>query len=551
MGTAYRQDVVAEEGAYDNGSLQVLYDIRRLLSIQYGDETPLTGWALQPAPTGIWLSYIERAFDSNYAPAYIAVSFFIPEGYRLKTEALPFIKQSILKNHGRFMQQSVVLHKPDWSFLPLMGRALEGMLEKVNGGYYSYRASDKNAYWQGEMPQMLQNLWDERFGQYRIVFCGKAFLSTKKEFAEIEGGEIVSGDSFEQQASVENTMVQEAEEVIDEEPYEEENENVSAEMTEAADEDDEVTKVDEDLYYTFQEEPAKEEDKPRVNDTHSEVNKKEEATSGGGLGGLFSFKGRIRRTVYGFTCVLFSYYINTPLLLGDSVPDYVAFIWLALLIPVLGVFYAQGAKRCHDLGHNGWWQLIPLYGFWMLFKDGEKGENKYGMNPKANEVQGRKGNKGGTGRTWSNQMMSIVGILAMLILIILVVKRGFDYPKVQEDPDPIEEVIIDSEEENIIVDKPTPVSHKIILSSRQKLFLSLTWDNVKDGGVGFYEKYEIEDEVMKTRTGKIIEIANRIGRNRYEKAYRNANKSDDTGNNCFDILEEQLHKMENRNILPE
>ena len=39
-------------------------------------------------------------------------------------------------------------------------------------------------------------------------------------------------------------------------------------------------------------------------------------------------------------------------------------------------------KRCHDLGNSGWFQLIPLYGFWMIFQDGIKGNNEYGINPK-------------------------------------------------------------------------------------------------------------------------------------------------------------------------
>jgi len=96
----------------------------------------------------------------------------------------------------------------------------------------------------------------------------------------------------------------------------------------------------------------------------------------------FSFEGRIRRTEYGLS-MIFAFFLNIIarmiLLAGEEAGSFIFFI---LFIPILWFTWAQGAKRCHDLGNSGWWQIIPFYGLWMLFQDGEKGQNSYGENPK-------------------------------------------------------------------------------------------------------------------------------------------------------------------------
>ncbi len=97
--------------------------------------------------------------------------------------------------------------------------------------------------------------------------------------------------------------------------------------------------------------------------------------------GLFSFKGRIGRGSYvGIMLYVLIWYIITNVLIKTGEPAVCLFVLLTL-IPTQWLIWAQRCKRCHDRGHSGWWQLIPFYGFVLLFGKGEPGRNKYGDNP--------------------------------------------------------------------------------------------------------------------------------------------------------------------------
>jgi uncharacterized membrane protein YhaH (DUF805 family) len=101
----------------------------------------------------------------------------------------------------------------------------------------------------------------------------------------------------------------------------------------------------------------------------------------------FSFDGRIRRTEYGISLIIYAIAYAIIAGIGASAGrDGGAGIVFIFLIPMLWFLWAQGAKRCHDVGNSGWWQLIPFYVFWLLFQEGEAGQNQYGENPKG--IQG-------------------------------------------------------------------------------------------------------------------------------------------------------------------
>lgn len=98
----------------------------------------------------------------------------------------------------------------------------------------------------------------------------------------------------------------------------------------------------------------------------------------------FSFKGRIRRTEYGISFLIyFLWYTIGQVLMQDSDPSLEACLFVLVpLIPMIWFICAQNCKRCHDRGNSGWYQLIPFYFFVLLFGEGESGSNSYGDNPK-------------------------------------------------------------------------------------------------------------------------------------------------------------------------
>lgn len=99
---------------------------------------------------------------------------------------------------------------------------------------------------------------------------------------------------------------------------------------------------------------------------------------------VFSFKGRIRRTEFGLSYIIFFvwYLVFEAVTEINGVNPMLALFIILLIVPAYWFLWAQGAKRCHNRGNSGWYQIIPFYFLVMLFGGSESGINDYGTNPK-------------------------------------------------------------------------------------------------------------------------------------------------------------------------
>ena len=99
----------------------------------------------------------------------------------------------------------------------------------------------------------------------------------------------------------------------------------------------------------------------------------------------FSFTGRIRRLEFVLSYVIYEVWnvLSAVISANASTQESGSMIlYYLLLIPGFWFIIAQGAKRCHDRGNSGWYQLIPFYGLVMIFGSGDYGPNDYGLDPK-------------------------------------------------------------------------------------------------------------------------------------------------------------------------
>lgn len=98
----------------------------------------------------------------------------------------------------------------------------------------------------------------------------------------------------------------------------------------------------------------------------------------------FLFKGRARRSEFFIAYVIFMACMYLPAAIMEASDDSPASVVLSVIMMLGGIYFflSEGTRRCHDLGHSGFWLLIPYYIFWMLFQNSKVGSNEYGNNPK-------------------------------------------------------------------------------------------------------------------------------------------------------------------------
>ena len=95
----------------------------------------------------------------------------------------------------------------------------------------------------------------------------------------------------------------------------------------------------------------------------------------------FSFKGRIRRLEYVISIALYLFLFFSISTLTQGIAYGKEIFWSVFLV-LSWFLIAQGAKRCHDVGTNGFYQFIPFYFLWLIVEDGIPKKNRYGLNPK-------------------------------------------------------------------------------------------------------------------------------------------------------------------------
>jgi len=118
-----------------------------------------------------------------------------------------------------------------------------------------------------------------------------------------------------------------------------------------------------------------------------------------GFNNYFTFTGRAPRSEYNYLLLfqmLLDFVINI-IMIGAGAEDGVEALEFLLSLVLLPLGISVIIRRLHDTGKSGWnwfWFItiigIPVVVYWLVFQEGEHGDNKYGSNPLSSNNAGYK-----------------------------------------------------------------------------------------------------------------------------------------------------------------
>jgi uncharacterized membrane protein YhaH (DUF805 family) len=95
------------------------------------------------------------------------------------------------------------------------------------------------------------------------------------------------------------------------------------------------------------------------------------------------FRGRTSREAYWMFVLIHVAIVCLLALIPDA--DVVDLATTAYSVGVVLPSMAVLVRRMHDVGYSGWWAVVPFASMVIAFRKGERGDNRFGPNPKANE----------------------------------------------------------------------------------------------------------------------------------------------------------------------
>lgn len=103
------------------------------------------------------------------------------------------------------------------------------------------------------------------------------------------------------------------------------------------------------------------------------------------LNDIFRFSGRISRGQFIISLI---WLLIVTIAFAYIQSYYIRNLWLGLIgfSLIFIVYYAQLVKRLHDIGEPGWMAILGHTVVMCIFKEGQEGENKYGPDPRLNNV---------------------------------------------------------------------------------------------------------------------------------------------------------------------